>query len=622
MKWVWCKGLIVRLSGKGIESAEEKKLPEDLMLKLMGGRALGDYVYTMLAGPTTTPLSPENPLIIAPGLLLGSGLTTASKTIVVARSPLTGLLGRSAAGAKLGWELRRLGYDFLAITGALEEPGVLVLDADGPRVEKATELWGLRIGEARSKLRSAYRGYTDAIIGPAGEKLSAIAMIDFNLRQAGRTGLGAVMGSKKLKAILVKGYTNPEPANMEEARKIIAELNRQTLEDPASKRLMEYGTPIMTQFTGGALGVLPSLNWKQSTLTWCQDPEKALSELSEFAPKRRISRNPCPFCGRACSQVIKVERVGVEVDGPEYETVYSLGTNLGICNISDIAYLNYLADELGFDTISLGGTIAWAIEAGERGLLKDAPSWGDIDAIASLVEDMAERRGFLGELLAEGVRKAVERLGEGGEFALHVKGLEPPAYDVRGLKGLALGFAVSTRGADHLTSASYAVEIPGSLWMFEKVDRLSYKGKGVMVKELEDLMGFYDNTGICKFSRRTLLPETVAPVVSELLGITVTPGQLLESGSIAVNIERLVNIAYGASSSDDNLPPRLEKEPIVEGPSKGELVDPASLEHMKTEYYMARGWSTEGVPLKVTLLRLGLLDKLPKWLLDKASGTP
>ena len=619
MKWLWGRGLIIELGPGGVERTRVEQLDEDIQLRLIGGRALADYILARLAHPDVSPLDPGNPLVIAPGVLVGSPLSTASKTTVAARSPLTGLAGRSSAGARLGWEIRRLGYDFIAITGALEEPGVLVLDADGVRVEKAGELWGKRIGEARAALSNRYKGYSDAIIGPAGERLSAISMIDFNGRQAGRNGLGAVMGSKKLKAIVAKGSMEPEAAEPEEARRIARELNKLTHGDPSSPNLMNYGTPLMLQFTGGALGVIPSLNWRRSTLEWCSDPSAALEELSRFAPKMRVGRNPCPFCGRPCSQVVQAK--GHRVDGPEYETVYALGTAIGVCKVEDVAYLNLLADELGFDTISLGATIAWAIEAGEKGLIKGAPRWGDVEAIAGLVEDMAYRREGLGELLADGVRKAVEKLGAGGEFAVHVKGMEPPAYDARGLKGVALGYAVSTRGADHLTSGAYAVEVPGKLWVFSGVDRLSYEGKGVLVKEFEDLMGFYDNTGICKFSRRTLFPENVAPLLTALIGTKVTPGDLLNSGAAAINIEKLLNLAYGSSAEDDDLPPRLKKEPIQDGPSSGQVVDEKELERMKAEYYAARGWSREGKPLKATLLRLGLLE-LPDWLLKYSAEAP
>jgi aldehyde:ferredoxin oxidoreductase len=619
--WFWGRGLHVRLGPGGVEEARVVEVPRPWYRALLGGRGLAVALWASLVdwrGPPG-PLEPGNPLVIAPGALVGSPLSTASKTAFAARSPLTGLLGRAMAGARLGWELRRLGYDFLAVSGALEEPGVLVLDPDGVRVEEARGLWGLRVGEARAELGRRYRGYADAVIGPAGENLSAIAMIDANGRQAGRTGLGAVMGSKRLKAIVARGGLRPEPADPLEARRVASELNRLTHGHPASRGLVEYGTPLMAEYTD-RLGVLPSLNWRRSTLSWCPGPEPA-ARIARYAGRARVGRNPCPFCGRPCSQV--VEAGGGRVDGPEYETTYALGSDIGVCDPEAVARLNLLADELGFDTISAGATIAWAMEAGERGLLEGAPRWGDVEAVARLLEDMAQRRGRLGGLLADGVRRAAERLGAGWEFALHVKGLEPPAYDARGLKGMALGYAVSSRGADHLTSGAYAAEIPGALWVYRGVDRLGYEGKPVMVRDLEDLMGFYDNTGICKFSRYTLHPENVAPLVEALTGEEWGPGDLLRTGEADVNAERLVNLALGLDPErDDTLPPRLTREPISDGPSRGELVPPDRLEWMVKTYYAARGWSPGGRPLRSTILRLGLDRVLPGRLLEEAHPGP
>jgi len=611
--WFWRRGLCVELEGLDVRREEVVEISLDVYERLLGGRALGVYLWSRLVDASKDPpgpLTPSNPLVIAPGGLLGSGLSTASKTAFIARSPLTGLLGRSMAGGRLGLELRGAGYDFLAIKGSLEAPGLLVIDKEGVRVEKAGDLWGLRIGEARSRLKAAgFGGYANAIIGPAGENLSSISMIDVDGRQAGRTGLGAVMGSKKLKAILVKGWDYPRPIDVGEARRLTRELNRVTAEHPASKALVDYGTPAILDYTNKAYGVFPSLNWRRSTLTWCSDPESAHNELSRFAPRMRLTRNPCVGCARPCSQVVKAR--GVTVDGPEYETVYALGSNLGICSAEDIAYLNYLVDELGLDSISTGVTISWAIEAGEKGILRGTPRWGDVEGIARLIEDIAYRRGSLGELLADGVRKAAERVG-GLDFAIHVKGLELPAYDARGLKGMALGFAVASRGGDHLTSGAYAIELPGKLWVYEGVDRLKVRGKGVLVKQAEDLMGFYDATGICKFSRYTLNPSNIAPLWRAVTGIDLRPGDLLEAGERSVNLERVLNLWLGlVPERDDTLPPRIMREPIVDGPSKGELVPEEQLKAMLSEYYAARGWSGEGIPLHSTLIRLDLEDLIP-----------
>ncbi len=616
MAWVNGKVLHINLTGEDLESIASDVSIETLRI-LGGGRGLAALLYSWSVEEPPEPLSPHNPLVIAPGLLLGSKLTTASKTVVMARSPKTGFLGRSSVGARMGLEIRRAGYDAVVIKGRASSPSVLLIDCDGARIEPAQDLWGLKVGEARARLSKMYPGYADAIIGPAGERLSAMATIDANGRQAGRTGTGAVMGSKGLKAIMVKGCKDPAPSDPGEARRLALELTRLTHKHPSSKNLIEYGTPLMMELTNKVHGVFPSLNWRRSTISWCPDPERRHEELSRFAPKMRVARNPCTGCWRVCSQVVKAR--GVETDGPEYESLYSLGPIVGLCDIEEVAYLNYLADELGLDTISLGLTIAWAIEAGERGILKNAPSWGEFEAIARLVEDIAYRRG-LGDLLADGVNKAVEKIGAGDEFAIHSKGLELPAYDARGLKGMAVGYAVSSRGGDHLTSGMYALELTGKLWKFEGVNRLSYEGKGIMVKAMEDLMAYFDSMGICKFSRYTLTPENVAPLVRALTGWDVTPGDLVRMGERAVNLERLLNISMGLKHRDDWLPKRLLEEPIPDGPSQGELVDGEKLRREIQAYCQARGWSPEGRPYRAQLHILDLERLLPEWLLKHSES--
>ena len=615
MKWVWRRILVYDLSKKKSRSVE---LDAKVYRRLYGGRGLAAYLlYTMTQKGEPEALGPENPLIVAPGLLLGTGLSTASKTIIAARSPLTGLVGRSSVGARLGWQLRRSRYDALVVTGRLEEPGILVVDEGGAYTLRAEKLWGLRVSEAYRVLRSMLPGYEYCVIGPAGENLSRISLIDCNGRQAGRTGLGAVMGSKRLKAIAVKGFVDPEPAYPEQLRRHVREWAVKLPAHPSSKPLVEYGTPAILEYTNRVHGVFPSLNWRRSTLDWCRDPGRAHREMAYWAPERRVSRNPCPFCNRVCSQVVEAEAPGegrVRVDGPEYETVYALGADIGVCSIDKIAVLNYYADEYGLDTISLGATIAWAIEATEKGDLGEEYlegirlEWGaGLESLVELVRRIAYREGRIGSLLADGAAAAVSRLGRGGEYAIHSKGLELPAYDGRGLKGMALGYAVSSRGGDHLTSGAYAVELPGKLWVYEGIDARSTRAKGLLVKEMEDLMAVYDITGVCKFSRYVLTPEVLAPVVEAAIGEEVGGGDLLVAGERTVVLERLINTNWGLSASQDTLPPRLLREPIPSGPCQGCRVTVEELEEMKREYYAARGLDPDtGEPRRVKLVELGL----------------
>jgi aldehyde:ferredoxin oxidoreductase len=589
----------------------------DVKEKLLGGRGLAVYLLYKYLRPQTDPLSPENPLIIAPGLMVGSGFPTASKTIFAARSPLTGILGRSAVGARLGVQLKWAGLDALVITGSLDNPGVLVIKNEEAWVDDAGNLWGLKVTESASLLKKTYKGFESCVIGPAGENLSRIADIDCNGRQAGRTGLGAVMGSKKLKAIVARGTRGFDAKDRDKLRDAVKKWSLALPRTPGGKSLMEYGTPNVVRLTE-TQGVFPGLNWKRSTLSWCGDRETVREKFASFESENRVGRNPCPHCNRPCSQVIEaMNPLGggkVRVDGPEYEVLYSLGSDVGLCDPWQAASLAYLADELGFDAISLGTALAWAIELNEKDLLGDYAvgyeglTWGSTGVLFRLVVDMAYRKSKLGELLADGVAWAVKKLRWGMDEAINVKGLDLPAYDARGLKGMALGYAVASRGGDHLTSGMYALELGGSLWIYNNVDPLEYEGKPVMVQNMENLFAVYDALGICKFSRKELVPEELVEPVNSILGTSMDVGDLLTVGERIVTLERVVNVRLGLTDKDDTLPPRLLYQPISDGPRKGEMVDVYMLDRMKREYYSLRGWSKKGVPYKETLIRLGLRD--------------
>ena len=587
------------------------------MERLLGGRGLAMYLLYKYLDPRTDPLSPENPLIVAPGLLVGSGFPTASKTIFAARSPLTGILGRSAVGARLGVQLKWAGLDALVITGSLEKPGVLVVEDGNARIESAGDIWGLTVSKAEDELRKTYKGFDSCVIGPAGEHLSRIADIDCNGRQAGRTGLGAVMGAKKLKAIVARGSKGFAAAEQEVLKESARKWSLALPKTPGGKALMEYGTPNVVRLTEPQ-GVFPGLNWKRSTLSWCGNREEARERFASFESENRVGRNPCPHCNRPCSQVITamnpLEGGKAKVDGPEYEVLYSLGSDVGLCDPWQAASLAYMADELGFDAISLGAALAWAIELNEKGLLGEYAkgyeglTWGSTGLLFRLAADMAYRKSRLGELLADGVAWAVRKFRWGMDEAVNVKGLDLPAYDARGLKGMALGYAVASRGGDHLTSGMYALELGGSLWIYRDIDPLKYEGKPVIVQNMENLFALYDALGICKFSRKELTPEELVEPVNAVLGSSLSVGDLLTVGERIVTLERVINVKLGLTDKDDTLPPRLLYQPISDGPRKGEVVDVYELDRMKREYYSLRGWSRRGIPYKETLIRLGLWD--------------
>lgn len=610
------KGRIL-LVDASTETSKIVEIPQLVYKMLLGGRGLGAFLAYKILGYNIAPFSEKNPFVIIPGLLVGTGLSTASKTMIISRSPLTNLLGRSSVGARLGSVLRQLGFDALMIVGRAKNPSIIVVDEYGVSIDDAGEFWGLKISDARTLLHKKYPGYSSCMIGPAGENLSRIALVDCDGRQAGRTGLGAVLGSKNIKAILARAR-GIKPEYSEEQRRLVVKWAQTIPKSPSSKTLIEYGTPIVVNLTE-TQGVLPSRNWTNSTLSWCPNRDKARDNYTNYARKNRVTRNPCISCNRPCSQVIHLrdplENKIREYDGPEYELLYSLGTNLGFCDPENAAILSLLADELGFDGISLGTTISWFLEAKEKGLidLEKIPdeyrrvTWGNLEGIVKLVVDMAYRNNTIASTLAEGERIASERLG-GVELAIHVKGLGLPAYDARGLKGLGLGYAVSSRGGDHLTSGMYAVELGGKLWIYDNVDPLTYKGKSHMVRFMENMFALFDILGVCKFSRKELTLNDILEAVNAFTGYSYTSTDLMSVSERTITLERLVNLALGLSPrEEDSLPRRLFEDPISDGPRQGERIDPDEFHRMRREYYLLRGWDPDtGVPTKEILYMLGL----------------
>ena len=598
---------------------EKEEIAEELVRKFIGGLGFAAYYLYKEVPKNADPLDEENKILIAPGALTGFGIPTASKTAMAFKSPLTGAFGRSMAGAPLGVELRKAGYSMLIVEGKSRKPVIIRIENDKVGIESAENLWGLTTKETQKRLKEKYGKVSTAAIGPAGENLSRISGVDFEERQAARAGGGAVFGSKKLKGIAVKGTKNPEVANKGALLKLIAKWAKIIKDHPATKDDMNYGSGEFLRWMNLERGTFPTRNWQwgyfQSFYDNAKEGELLGIDPYYWVPKYRVGRNPCPNCTKPCSQVfgLKKYRPGEKVDGPEYETLYSLGSELQIDDPEAVAYLNLLCDEYGLDTISAGVTIGWAMEAYERGFLtKDDTDglelkFGNVEAAAEALRKMVYREGKLGKLLADGSKMASEILGKGSDkFAIHVKGLELPAYDIRGIKGMALAIAVSYRGACHVTAGVYGTELTGKWWKFEGIDRLSAENKGFEVKTHEDLMQVYDATGICKFSRHMFFLEGIPELLKAVTGIQFHNSDLMIIGERIYNIARAFNVREGFSRKDDTLPWRITHEPIPKGKSAGSYVKPEELEHMLDEYYQARGWSKEGIPTKVKLVSLDL----------------
>ena len=432
----------------------------DMALRFFGGRGFAARILWDMVPRGADPLGPENKLVFAAGPLTGLPGPSTGKLVVAAKSPLTGGYGDGNIGCLAAVQLRRAGFDALVVEGASDRPVYLLVEDGKAEAIDADELWGLSTFEAERRLRERHgRGAGVLVIGPAGENLVRYAtVVSQEGRAGGRPGMGAVMGSKKLKAVVLVGSRDPEAAVPAELKR----LAREAYEDIRSKKgygfWMRQGTMMTVQWAQEN-SVLPTRNFSEGVF------EEA-SSIDGYAMERaKIAQRGCPLCVMTCGNVVRdAEESPVEVD---YENIAMLGSNLAIGDIRRVAVLNRLADMLGLDTISAGNAIGFAMEAREKGLLPDAPEWGDFDAARRLLEDIAYRRGELGELLSLGVKRASEKLGRGAEkFAVHVKGLEVTGYDCHAAPGMALAFGTSPIGAHHKDAWVIAWEV--------KTDRLAY----------------------------------------------------------------------------------------------------------------------------------------------------
>ena len=579
----------------------------------LGGAGLGAYlVYTMVPADAD-PLGPDNMVVFTPGLVNGAPFITPGKCTFTAKSPLTGTVGDATMGGRIGALTRHAGYDAIVIRGSATKPVTVIVDDDEVRFRPSSDLWGLDTRRTSDALREELgQAFAVATIGVAGENMVRYANVDCDDRQSGRSGLGAVLGSKRVKAIAVPGTKRLRVAHEEELTALLAINHRRLSEYSSWQGDRDNGTGGFTDWVNEERGTFPTRNWQQSVY---EERDRIVPQ--HWAPIYGVRSKACYGCMKPCGKLLHVDDgpySGTVVDGVEYETIYSLGGQIANPDPELLAHLNELCDVLGLDTISAGVVVGWAMEASERGMLT-AFDLGGLDVTfdnpecaPDLLRRIAHREG-IGDLLAEGVARASAIIGQGSEsFAIHVKGLEPPAYDVRGMKTLALGFAVSPRGADHLKSGAYLVDLMGKFGPFKGVDRFSPEGRGVMVKHLEDLFAVYDCIGVCKFARRLYTNADLADAVRVVTGQTLSEEELFEVGERITNIRRLFNCREGMSRKDDTLPPRVMSEPIAEGPSKGHLVPEEELQSMLDDYYRERGWDDQGRPTVDKLEELGIGD--------------
>jgi len=599
------RGLRVDLS---TGAAVDDELPREVAREYLGGRGVGVFLALRERLYDVEPLAPENLLVFAPGPLTGTGAPASGRYSVTSRSPLTGTVFDGNSGGNWGTALRRLDLDYLIVVGACDTPSYLLVGAgsssgaaasgDGPpvTVHPAGDLWGLDVPDSLARLRGLHPDCEAGVIGPAGERGVLFASIVNNRgRSIGRGGLGAVMGAKRLKAVVVVGHGahRPPVADPERLSFVAYEAEKLLKANPiTSQALPEFGTSVLVNVLNQA-GAFPTRNFRESQFE-CAQAISGESLRRDFVQRRAA----CRGCGIGCAR--RTSTGDASGDGPEYESIWALGAACGVGDLKAIVEANYACNRAGMDAITMGSTVACAMELTEEGLLAGGPRFGDAAAVAALCEATAGGEG-LGEELGQGSARLAARHGR-PELSMSVKSLELPAYDPRGMTGQGLAFATSNRGGCHLRANMLGPEILGVPKM---IDRFATLGKAGLLINLQNLNAVLDSLSVCKFTGFAMKEDYYARLLSSVWGETVEPQELLRIGERIWNAERLFNLAAGFSRADDTLPRRLLEEPIVSGPAAGRVVD---LAPMLGEYYVSRGWDGDGRPRAAKLAQLGLTE--------------
>jgi aldehyde:ferredoxin oxidoreductase len=569
----------------------------------IGARGLATKLMFDEVDPNVDPLSPDNKLIIAPGPLSGTFAPSMGRYDVVTKGPLTGAIAASNSGGSFGPEVKFAGYDMIVFEGKAEKPVYIWIKDEQVEIRDASGLWGKSVPDTTDAVRAA----TDedakvACIGPAGEKLVLLANIMNEMhRAAGRSGVGAVMGSKNLKAIAVAGTHPVEVANPDAFEQAVMISRKKIQEHPVGGTgLRLYGTDVLVNILN-SVGSLPTRNFHDGYFpTADKTGGETLAATLLQHPKG------CFSCIINCGRVTKVTnpKYAGEGEGPEYESAWCFGADCGIDNLDAITKANYLCNELGLDTITMGATIACAMDMYQDGVIttKDtggmAVPFGDVDTMVKLVEMTGVREGF-GDQLALGSYRLAEKYGH-PEYSMTVKKQEMPAYDPRGVQGIGLQYATSNRGGCHVRGYTISPEVLG---VPLKLDQHGTDGKPDIVITFQNLTAALDSTGSCLFTTFGIGGDELAALLSAVTGVEYSTADFMKAGDRIWNLERLWNLKAGFSTADDTLPERLLKEPIKTGPSKGEV---NHLDVMLPVYYQIRGWDTEGVPTPAKLEELSL----------------
>ncbi|MDI6819647.1 MAG: aldehyde ferredoxin oxidoreductase family protein [Candidatus Hodarchaeaceae archaeon] len=616
-------GQILRVDLTRQKSAVEQ-LPSRLVRDYIGGTGFAARILFDELKSGMDALDPENRLIFATGPLVGTLWPTSGRWAVYAKSPLTDIWGESHCGGFFGAELKFAGYDMIIVNGRANKPVYLWIDDGRIEILSAKNLWNRNTAETTDAIREQHgdREIEVACIGPAGENLVRFACIMNNYQDAaGRAGLGAVMGSKRLKAVAVRGSQSVRVADDDKFMELVEDAHERVLKQPQAREMTKYGTPLLVAYKS-EIGELPTRNHQTGIFAGAGKLKADTIRAQYFAKTRS-----CFGCRIMCKKVNRIPEgpyKGTISGGPEYESIFSLGTNCGIDDFGAIHKANQLCNLYGLDAISAGCVVAWLMECYERGLINRGqcdgldPTWGNHGAMVTLIEKIAKREG-IGDTLAEGSYRAAKKLGKGAEYVMHVKKLEISGQDGRTHRSVALTHAISVRGADHLRSLvtvdqlgyeETAAKRYGKDKLPEICDPYVEKYKAAAVKDTEDAFAIRDSLIVCWYSCGWppifWMPDFAA-VAAAATGIKEF-GRLEELYRIAqriCNLRRAFNVREGLDRRHDALPKRFTHEPMPEGPGKGQV---ANLEIMLREYYKLRGWGENGIPTRRTLGELGLSD--------------
>ncbi|MBN1834549.1 MAG: aldehyde ferredoxin oxidoreductase family protein [Spirochaetales bacterium] len=575
MKGTFGRLLTIDLTGR---TAQSEEIPDRVLEEHLGGKGLGAYLLKRLNPPGVDPLSADNHLILNTGPACGFPVWGANRFAAFTKSPLTGIFAESYSGGRAFQPMSGVGYDAFVLQGRLERWGYLEITPGGVGYHDATELIGKDALETERLLRERYPGRDTAVltIGPAGEKLVRFAYVNNDHgRCLGRTGIGAVLGSKRVKALVFRGGVSKEAADPELLERFRKEIGKIGRGHPVTEAYHTKGTSMMVDLTS-KVEAFPSRYWQEGRVA-----HQGSINAEALHSQCSVKPGACTYCFIGCTRNTEVtsgRHEGLRVDGPEYETIYVFGGLNLVTDIREIAYLNDVCDRLGMDSMTAGNITAFAIEAYKRGRIDFAIDYGQVDRIAELLGLIAARDG-VGDLLAEGVRAAARRL-ELEEISIQVKGLEPAGYDPRYLQGMGLGYAVSDRGACHLRSTFYKPELAGM------IDPQDNAGKAAMLLEYEDRLTIFDCLILCRFFRDFYYWKELGTILEGTLGLRLEEGELKTVAARIARLTREFNLQEGMRPEDDGLPEYFFAHPVGSGSFK---LDHDRFGALLQEYHRLRG---------------------------------